>query len=244
MKTDLTFEQLLQNLVAAPSNFDANGENSLLLLQYYVDGHDVRTLKPLLSHRNTAIRRTAAFIASELGQLASDLIDEAVLLLKDDDGLIEYFAMDVVMVCSVATNTDKFVEIIKKMDSAISTTRRRAMFLVSNADVSQLSAALQFSTRSLSNSHTIGIESLLKSNRLHVEEVEALINGPDPLLRRYGAIIARRLFQKFPELNATAASSTDSDLNQFALETSKSIVFFKPDKGRRHLYPDTYFDGD
>ncbi len=43
-----------------------------------------------------------------------------------------------------------------------------------------------------------------------------MIDADDPISRKYGVIIARKLYDKFPNLMKHASSSSDSDIHRFA----------------------------
>jgi hypothetical protein len=72
--------------------------------------------------------------------------------------------------------------------------------------------------------HKRGLLHLCASNRLDGNQVLQMINDANPLVRRYGAIAARRLFETFPDLISTATESADPDISRFAKETLDSFA--------------------
>ena len=48
------------------------------------------------------------------------------------------------------------------------------------------------------------------------QRILKMIDDNEPLVRKYGAIAAKRIFQDSPELIVHASSSKDSDIQQFA----------------------------
>lgn len=50
------------------------------------------------------------------------------------------------------------------------------------------------------------------------ERARRLLGSPEALLRRYGAIAAKRLYKRIPDLLLSAAKSADADIHRFATE--------------------------
>lgn len=212
-------KQLIQELLSDSAWFKEHGP-TLELLEEYFNGLSLETLRPLLDHNDSIIRNVASWIASEMGGEASSLIDEAIPLLRDDNPHTRYYALDVVMMGSSVANYDKFIYVVNEMHSDDAFTRRRAMCLVSNADVSQLEAAIE-KCSSLGPSgelHKQGLLNLLNDHSLAPENVLAMIYDNNSLVRKYGAIAARRLLPDFPALITKAMESQDPDIRIFCEE--------------------------
>ena len=56
---------------------------------------------------------------------------------------------------------------------------------------------------------------LAAGERVEPGSVAAMIGSTDPLLRRYGAIAAKRLLKRFPTLMREVGGSDDGDLRRF-----------------------------
>src|SRR5438093_9543278 len=103
MSRDRFCEQLINDLLADPADFEARGRGNQLLRCC----HPIflkETLVPLLSHNNVFVRRTAIFVVSELGDRASGIIRDVVPLIHDDDPNIQWDALESVMVCYTGPN--------------------------------------------------------------------------------------------------------------------------------------------
>lgn len=211
--------QLVNELYDNSSKFYDNG-NSYQLLQEYFNGYPIDTLIPLLSHKDPWIKRVAVWIVSELGIKGFSLIDDVIPLLYDDDRYVIYHALEIITVCSVRENIKNFPIVVPFIESNDDVIRILAMRLISNADSEQLQAGMVFFD-SKDSSHQLHYEGLLKLldfNQLTHKEVFFMINNREPLIRKYGIMVAKKLFKKFPNLIIDAMSNTDPDISTFSKE--------------------------
>ena len=213
-------ERLIQEMLSNPAKFEEQGR-AYELLQEYFCGFSLKTLHPLLTHQDKLVQRGAVWIASELGIKARSLIHDTVPLVYCGDRYIQFYALEVVIVCSVEEDVDEFVHVVRAMQNADEVIRIQAMYLMSNADSSQLEAGVRLleSSKDASDKlHRQGLSSLLNQELLNAEEVEKMIDDEEPLIRKYGAMALKRLAPKFPELVIHAISSTDADVHKFFAE--------------------------
>jgi hypothetical protein len=210
MKTQ-TGDQLIRLLISDPEHFNGND-----LLNEYFAGFPLDTLTPLLSSSNRMIRRSAIWIASELGKQGKPFLKNAAALLSDDDPFIRFYALDVLAVCSVGEDKRQYAQVVRSLEDPHDYLRAHAMFLMSNAEVSQLEATMQsFDSGNASDElHKIGI-SLLLAEQPTASAISMKIDSPQSLLRKYGVVAARRLRQKFPEMLSRIESSDDPDIKRF-----------------------------
>jgi hypothetical protein len=211
-----TGEQLIAELLSDPVTFAEKGR-AYALLQAYFGGLPVESLRPLLRSVNELVQRAAGFVASELGRQAQPLVDDVVPLLRSSDRHVQYYAMEVLVVCCKDEHAEKFLHLAKMLDSADDVLRGLAMRLVSRAEVSQFEASLRAlgSADLSSESHKIGLRTLAAGDRVEAASVATMLKSEDPLVRRYGAIAAKRVMQRFPSLIATATASQDPELRKF-----------------------------
>ena len=216
-------EQLIQELLANPSKFDHRGR-AYQLLQEYFRGLPLETLRPLLSNEDAIVKKAAVWVVSELGKDASTLIHDVIPLLQESDRRIKYHALESVMVCSVDENVDEFVHVARALESDDEEIRRLAMRLIGNANTTQLVAAVKLlrSGSDLDRLHEQGLSAVLKAQSLDIGQIHRMIASEKPLVRKYGAIAAKRTFHKHPELIAAAASSADADVRQFVSKVTET----------------------
>src|SRR5262245_13637219 len=137
MNNKTTGEQLIRELLSDPAEFGKRGK-AYLLLQHYLHGLSVDSLRPLLLHRSELVRRSAAYVVSELGEGARSVVREVVPLIHDPDLHTQWYALECVMVCSTETDVDLFVFVIQELENENDSMRRLAMRLVSNASQTQI----------------------------------------------------------------------------------------------------------
>jgi len=205
--------KLIDELLDNPSEFYNQGK-SYLLLQEYFKGLSLETLRPLFSHIDVFVRRVAIWITSELGINGDYLIDDAIALLKDDDIGIKHDALEVIAVCSVGEHVEKFVNIVMFFENENETLCNLAMLLVSNATHFQLEGCVRFfgNKTSYNEFHCYGLTKLLEihdglTNLREMdavkqaeffcnsdEQIKSMLCSCEPLLRRYGIVIAKKKF--------------------------------------------------
>ncbi|WP_159397965.1 hypothetical protein [Sorangium cellulosum] len=207
---------LIEDLLKDPRKFDEDG-CAYTLLQKYFSGLPVDTLRPLLRSENVDVQRVASFVASELGNKASGVLDDAVPLVDSSDAHVQWYAMEVVAVCAKGNHVEKFVCVVGMLESANGALRRLAMRLMMNADLSQLSESQRiFERRGEScGTHEQALRALVAGEQADPAVIVSMLRHNDALVRRYGAIAARRLSQKYPELSSQIESSDDPDLLKF-----------------------------
>lgn len=211
--------KLIKKLLTKPSKFNNQGR-AYQLLQQYFEGFPLETLQPLLHHKDPLVRRAAVWIVSELGIGGSGLLNDAIPLINDDERYVKYHALEIVSVCSVGGNANQFKYVIPLMECNDDVIRILVMRLVSNADLLQLEAGARFFglKDSYHKLHNEGLTKLLEVDRITPEQVALMINNDEPLTRKYGIIIAKRLFTKFPNLIIDAVMNGDNDISKFSQE--------------------------
>ena len=136
MTNTLTAQQLIDEMLADPIQFEAEGRANDLL-QYYFNGFPLDTLRPLLKSSNVVVQRNASFIASELGSKSAALVDDIIPLLHSGDPHIQYAAAEVLAVCCHGESAEKYRHIIKLLETSHEGLRELVLDLMSRADRSQ-----------------------------------------------------------------------------------------------------------
>ncbi|MBI2374004.1 MAG: hypothetical protein HYV07_08400 [Deltaproteobacteria bacterium] len=214
---------LICDLLADPRRFNDDGR-AYDLLQAYFEGLAVETLRPLLRSADPLVRRVAVFVASELGGQAADVIHDVIPLLESGDRYLQYHAMEVLTVCCGGEHAGEFAHVARQLESADDVLRALAMRLVARADVSQFEAARRLVARDAnSRTHQEGLQILAAGEGVEPGPVAAMIGNADPLLRRYGAIAAKRLLARLPSLMSEVGASDDGDLRRFYHEAANAL---------------------
>lgn len=213
-------DALLAELLQEPERFDGEGK-AYSLLQFYFHGFPLQTLVPLLGHNNVHVRRSAAFVVSEIGKAALPLVDHMAKLTIDSDRHIQWYALESVMVCSAEESPENFVHVAIKLECDDLSICQLAMRLISRSTTAQLKAALHQAGKGnfLSNSHAVGLALLLRLSEVADRVLLDHLESPDKLIQRYGAIAALQRSAASPVLLAAARRSGDPAVAEFARDS-------------------------
>jgi len=213
----MTDQDLIKELLDDPASF-AESKSLFDLLSAYYDGLDLDTLRPLMRHSNAGVRRTAVWIASELGAKAGPLLDEALYILRiETDPLTRFLALEIVTLSSADCRSETFAHVCQALADADGGIRRLTMLLVGNSSRSQIEHSRQVLR---SDSHQAGLHLLLEADRGEASELPRLLKSSDPLMRKYAAIAAYRLLKRSPSIRqdrviTTALEVEDPEVKHF-----------------------------
>lgn len=208
-------DQLVKELLDNPQYFSERGKGNELLQRYF-GGYPIKTLIPLLKSNNEIIQKEAIWIVSELGSTnCNNLLEFIIPLLTHSNAMVKYFALDSVFLGTYESNFDSFVHLISVLDDADWFIQKSVMHLLYNANLSQLKCALKLIKN---NFHIQGIELLLNSEKLTSKKVIELLNDNHNLIRKYGAVIAKKIYNKNPKPINYLIEKTDHEMNDFATE--------------------------
>lgn len=211
--------RLIAELLADPAAFKERGRAYQLLDEYFA-GLAVDTLRPLLVHSNILVRHAAVWVASELGRQACTLLDDVITVLDAKDRFLTYYALEVTLVCADGARVDRFVHIPRALESSDEVVRTLAMRLLARADPSQLVAgcSLVASIEPNADVHKGGLRMLTDWRSCDPDDVRQMLLNEDAVSRRYGAIVAKHLRHRYPELLQLATELPDGDVRRFASE--------------------------
>jgi len=209
-------QHLIVELLTDPERFCESGR-AIQLLQAYFDGLPKETLRPLLRSENAWVQQSAAFVSSELGSAASGLVGEFPRLLASSNRHVVWYAMEGLAVCAKGEDAGLFAEVLLMLDHPDDALRRLAMRLATRVDATQLEGAgnqleAQDARFAL---HTRCLRSLITSSP-DEGEIVALLQAPEALARRYGAIGATRFRSQFPGPFSKMDHSDDPDVRSMA----------------------------
>ena len=210
MRPSAEADQLIRDLLADPRRFADSGRG-YKLLQAYFKGAPLDTLRPLLRSGDLLMQREAAWVASELGVQAFPLLDDVVPLIDSGDRYLTFHAMESVAVCATGVRAAEFVRVVAKLENPDEVLRSLSMFLMSNAENSQLAGAVEGELHTV---HREGLRLLLDASACD-EAVLAFLRSDEPLRRRYGAVAAARLYEKNPRLIEEVRTMEDGEVGSF-----------------------------
>ena len=218
MVNDKEAEELISEAFEDPVQFSERGR-TFDLLQYYLEGYDIDSLRGFLQSDDLYMQSIGAFIATEMGSRAASLLDDLIPLLQTEDLGTRYDILESVAVCSDGQDAVSFRFVVEAMveDHAIEI-RNRAMELVSMARRSQWEGALDNLDRRNTEhytDHQKGLSRLLKGVD-SPGEIIGMLNSESSIIRKYGAIMAKTHADRFPLLKAEVFGSNDPDIRNFA----------------------------
>lgn len=224
--SNLSFDQLIDLWNHDPIAFKETGK-SYDLLQYFFSGASAECLIPFLRSQEKAVRETAAWIASELAYDACDLHEYLVNLINDESSSVRYFVLEHIALCSQKNHCESIVHLILALEDTEIIVRLQAMQLLPQISLKQIEGAnIELRNRSSANvdTHRTGLY-LME----HIDDIgrhtirEYLNDSKDGLRRRYGAILARKAFARYPDILQEALASTDSEIASFA-QSEKELL--------------------
>jgi hypothetical protein len=217
-------EQLLKELLHDPESFNNNQFKGYELLNEYLSGFDIETLVPVLEADNALIYRIGISICSELNEYNCAVVLPHLLpLLKiEQDPLYLNYLFSAIYSGTYEKNCGEFYHIIRQLNSHDYKVRRSAMHLMAIANSKQLKESLII-LNELSDSATLteGLAYLIKSSEMNKEFVIELIQSDREIIQLFGGIIARKLFDRYPDLIMLSAKSLNNHLSAFSREVIK-----------------------
>jgi hypothetical protein len=208
--------RLMSQLFSDPDLFEKEGLANELLKQFF-RGYPLDQLRSLLRHENHMVLRSGIWIASELPDHASALLNEANELARHPDTRVRYFALDVIMLATAETDGEEFIRIVEALDDTAAAVADNGLFLLSRATQQQLGAAIKhFELADSSSPHLVGLRMLANSRSANPSDIKNAIQGSDPLFRKYGLAVAERTYDIYPILLTEAADSKDDFIRSLA----------------------------
>ena len=203
---------LLQNLERDPNN----GELANDLLEQIFQGYPVENIRCLLLSHDESLLKAGIWIASELGSKCRPLHKEISTLLNNPNYYVRFFAIDCVLSTLHKDDHELILKVSDLLEDQNAVVRRKVMDFLARIPAEQISDVLQISAfSSLRREHKEGIE-LMISPAQSQDLIQKFISCENPILRRYGASAAARIYRDHPNLLDLAFESDDDDLRIFA----------------------------
>lgn len=201
------------------------GEQSVAqdILKSYFHGADVASLLHLLCSNKLEVAKTAAWVASELGERAAPIAPRIAPFLRTGDRYVRFFLLDVALVCAQRSDSETLVaaaELIRSPDTALC---RKAVIFVSNASVEQLEGIVDGSQGSGLFMLYRWIVSMSQPNAKLVE-IEERLSSDDQTTRLFAVAAAARNQHTRPDLLLAAQESRDAEIRLLAREHLRFAV--------------------
>lgn len=206
-------DKIVQEIISNPE--DERLPNDLL--REFQKGYPVENLSLLMQCKDEQVCKSAVWIASELGDKCCLLFEDIIRFLSHRMKYIRFFAIDCILSCSASDDGEGIAKVISLLEDIESSVRWKALQFLSRATIAQLEKGLAYyESKQRDSLHTSGIQLLMDANNKKHENVMVFLNSEIPLLRKYGAAAAARIFDYNPELLRIASNSNDSDIKEFS----------------------------
>lgn len=219
---------LLDNLKNDSEKFYNDGK-SYELLQEYFKGFSKDTLRTLFHSKDKWARRVAIWITSELAAEGSDLLEDVLAQINDDDEYICSYALEIIANCAHDEHIKAFVNVFFLLDASNQKTKMSVMNIISNLPISRINEAFIY-IKSMDNydiSHKQGLLSLINLNSLTHSDITLMIENENPIIRKYGTIIAKKLYKKYPQIINDATHNQDFDVRRFSEQVIETERVFE-----------------
>jgi hypothetical protein len=216
-------EELTERLLADPRSSLAGVWMNDLLTEFH-RGYPPGNLRPLLLNDDTEVAKAGAWIASELGEKGKVLLDDVSSLLQHPDSRVRFSVIDCILLWADPSKGPELTSVVNLIEDPESRVRWRVMEFLSRATREQLAASLLYLETTNPQSKNIkGLRLLLGPGAENPQEAMAALHDQDELIRKYGAVLARRVAKINKDPLLYAASIDDADVKDFA-HTSISLI--------------------
>lgn len=210
--------RLIEDLKNESEKFYDEGK-SYLLLQEYHKGFPKDTLRPLFYFKDKWIRRVAIWITAEIGTKGCDLIEEVLMLMNDNnkDNHVLYYAIEIIANCARGNNICHFAKVFLFLGHTDQSIRLLVINLISNLSSERIHDAYVYMVNNKDyDDHVTGLLSLLNYDAITSSEVKQMMADNNAIVRKYGIIIAKKLYKKFPQIINEAVNDQDLDVKKFS----------------------------
>jgi|SRR5579859_5418064 len=215
----MTPERLLHRILADSSSDAASLEilANQLLAEFH-RGYDIENLRTLLRSRDGKVIGVGVWIASELGTGGKTLMSDVSPLLDHSLKKVRFFALDCILLWAGSQHKAEVASAISRLNDGEAAVRWKALDFLSRASREQLEAGLfQFETTNTSSKHIEGLRWLLDTEASNSENVIAMLQRGDDLMRKYAVVAAVRMIKNDRKpLSYASSVEDDPDIKDFA----------------------------
>jgi hypothetical protein len=208
-------DELIEFLLSEEADPDEQGVAANDLLAQVQHGYPAQNLSRLIHSSSSRAVANGAFVVSELGAQAAQIINEVDFLLDHPLRDARFDALDAALTSASGEHgavLAKAVMLIADPDQAV---RKKAIKFLANATRDQLAAAIPY----LADRHVADLVTWLDSagsDPASLPEIRSRLHAPDKPTRMFAAAAAARVAEITRQGIEDAAASDDSDIRSFA----------------------------
>jgi hypothetical protein len=208
-------DELIELLLSEEADPQEQGEAANDLLAQVQSGYPAQNLSRLIHSSSSRAVANGAFVVSELGAQASQIIDEVDFLLDHPLRDARFDALDAALTSASGkhgTVLAKAVMLFADPDQAV---RWKALNFLAKSTPDQLAAAVPY----LADRHVASLVTWLASegsDPASLPEIRSHLRAPDKQTRMFAAAAAGRVAETNRQGIEEAATSDDPDIRSFA----------------------------
>jgi hypothetical protein len=208
-------DELIELLRAGPVDAVEADRAANELLNQIFDGYPVQNLRRLIRSDEDQAVKAGAWVVSELGAGAAEVLDEVDYLLRHPVRDARFFALDAVLAAASSDHGAMIATAIMLITDQDQAVRRKALRLLARASTGQLAAAVRYKPDSRAASLAAWLVSYA-GDQTHRPEVLVRLGDSDRETRLFAAAAAVRLADRDRAPLERAAESDDPDIRLFA----------------------------
>jgi len=215
-------DELIELLLSGDQDPEEEGEAANDLLRQVLRGYPAKNLGRLIHSDRTKAVANGAFVVSELGAQAAQIIDEVDFLLGHPLREARFDALDAALTSASAEHgatLAKAVMLIADPDQAV---RSKALRFLANSTPDQLTAAVPY----LADRHIASLVTWLASagsDPASLPEIRGRLNDRDKETRMFAAAAAARVAGTSRQGLDDATASEDPDIRSFAGDVTEIL---------------------
>ena len=197
---------------------DMRGEYSFALLQLLYEGFPASELEVLLASRDEKLRRSGAWLASEIPRAAHGLLDALVKVLADPVQGVRYYAMEAIQLSTGSEDSDSRAAVFDLIADSDDRIAMKAMEIMSRSTKAQLESAIEFVQPILGGPllWLVGVEGVGEAH--DSERIARALHSEDAITRRVAAVAVLGMAERDLRLLEVAARSDDAAISRLAAD--------------------------
>lgn len=215
-------DELVELLLAGEMDAEEEGRAANDLLSAVMRGYPAHNLSPLIHSDNPRAVETGAFVVSELGKKAAEIMSEVDFLLSQQWWRARFDAIDAALAGASSDHGAVLAKAVMLISDSEQPVRKKALRFLAKATRDQLRAAAPY----LADRHVAVLVTWLAtdgSDPAHLPDMLNRLHDPDKQTRMFGAAAVGRVAEADRRGLERAAASDDSEVRSFA-EDELSIM--------------------
>ena len=208
-------DELIELLLSGSADPDEEGKAANDLLAQVQGGYPARNLSRLIHSDSDRAVNSAAFVVSELGSGAAEVIDEVGFLLGHPSRNARYDALDAALAGASGEHGAVLAKAVMLLDDPDQAVRKKAIKFLANARPDQLAAATPYlADRSVADLVTwLAYDG---SDPASLPDIRSRLRAPGKRTRMVAAAAAARVAETSRQGIEEAALSDDPEIRSFA----------------------------